>query len=106
MVTGDTLYATECGLIDWYPGSQTGLMVASLNRLLTLLTTGAVDIVLPGHNEVISAQTAELEARKFLEEDTGQRRARKFISRQRANLILGANCYFQLPTKCKDWIAN
>ena len=106
LVTGDTLYTTDCGLIDWYPASQTGLMVSSLNRLLQLLISGAVDIVLPGHNEVISAETAEYEARKFIAEDTAQRRARKFFSRQRANLILGANCYFNLPPMCKDWIAN
>ena len=106
LVTGDTLYTTDCGLIDWYPASQTSLMVSSLNRLLKLLTSGAVDIVLPGHNEVISADTAEREALKFIEEDTRQRRAKKFLSRQRANLVLGANCYFNLPTMCKDWIAN
>lgn len=106
LVTGDTLYATECGLIDWYPASQTNLMVSSLHRLLQLLTSGTVDIVLPGHNEVISAERAEREALKFLEGNTRERRARKFLSRRRASLILGANCHFQLPAMCKDWIAN
>ena len=104
LVTGDTLYETEHGLIDWYPGSQSQLMVRSLNKILDLLNT--VDIVLPGHNEVISSERARAQALRYLEENTLERRMRKCVSRQRARLVLGANVYINLPPACKEWIAN
>ena len=106
LVTGDTLYQTDHGLIDWYPGSESQLMVHSLERILNLLNTGTVDIVLPGHNDVISSDMARCQALRHIEGNTVERRMRKCVSRQRAKLILGANVYVKLPPPCKEWIAN
>ena len=106
LVTGDTLYATDHGLIDWYPASRSHLMLSSVEKILHLLSHGSVKIVLTGHNDVISSETAKYHAVKYIEDNTVQRRIRKSLSRQRANVILGANAYFKMPECCKEWIAN
>ena len=46
------LYCTR--VADWYPGSCTAQMAASVARLVELLRAGpGVDTVLPGHNGVM-----------------------------------------------------
>ena len=101
MVTGDTLYQTDHGLIgkfsdnlkfffyqfdqvfnnnkkinkmflyvfflkDWYPGSDSRLMGKSVEKLLRILENGSlVDVVLPGHNDVIDSKTGTEMVRDF-----------------------------------------
>ena len=45
-------------LKDWYPGSDSRLMGKSVEKLLGILENGSmVDVVLPGHNDVIDSET-------------------------------------------------
>ena len=106
LVTGDTLYQTDHGLIDWYPGSDGKLMEKSVSRLLELIKTEDVGVVLPGHNDVIDGVTAAKFGEMYLEQNTSARRFKKMFSRNRARAVLKANTYFTLPQFCKEIIAN
>ena len=88
LVTGDTLYQTDHGLIDWYPGSDSELMGMSVSRLLELIRTGDVSLVLPGHNDVIDGVTATRYGEMYLEKNTPVRRFYKIFSRNRARVVL------------------
>merc|ERR1712083_1087437 len=57
LATGDTIYQTSHGLIDWYPGSNITMMVSSVKRLLDLARDNTVNTVLTGHNDVIDCTT-------------------------------------------------
>lgn len=56
MVTGDTLYRTDEELIDWYPSSSVSQMAESVERIEALAAQGDLDLVLPGHNEVMEGR--------------------------------------------------
>lgn len=106
LVTGDTLYDTDHGLIDWYPGSDSAAMGASVTRLLELISSSGVGLVCPGHNDVMDGDTAIRAGHTYLEQNTTQRRITKFWSRRRAEIILKSNKYFRLPRYFKETLAN
>ena len=82
-------------------------MSKSLEKILEILQSdSSVDIVLPGHNDVINAETGVKYAQMYLEQNTKERKFHKSFSRTRAKIILGANKYFNLPLNCKEVIAN
>ena len=43
LVTGDTLYHTDHGLIDWYPGSNISQMEESVATLRDIIRSGTVE---------------------------------------------------------------
>ncbi|XP_023322516.1 metallo-beta-lactamase domain-containing protein 2 isoform X2 [Eurytemora carolleeae] len=51
LITGDTLYKTSHGLIDWYPGSSCYRMRSSVEKLVNLCRQHKVETILPGHNQ-------------------------------------------------------
>merc|ERR1719233_448527 len=91
LATGDTIYQTSHGLIDWYPGSNTTMMVNSVKLLLRLAKDNSVNTVLTGHNDVIDSATMVKHGEDYVDGYGWSRRMRKGLSRTRANIVLKAN---------------
>jgi glyoxylase-like metal-dependent hydrolase (beta-lactamase superfamily II) len=105
LITGDTVYATDHELIDWYPGSSVGKMTQSVERILHL--ANAICLALPGHNDVLTKDELEKACENHLRQSSGTgRKWRKGLSRTRANIILAANSRFNLPSQTREWIKN
>jgi len=106
LATGDTLYETDHGLIDWYPGSNSVKMVDSVKRLLELAKLDTINTVLPGHNDVIDSATMVRQGEQYIVQHGWRRRIRKGLSRMRANVILKGNSIVKLPEAFKEVISN
>lgn len=88
LATGDTLYQTDFGLIDWYPGSCDRHMAASVERLACL--SGDVSTVLPGHNGVLDRAGLQEAAEKYLENCHDMtRRVTKGVTRKWTSFSMG-----------------
>ena len=91
------MYATDEELIDWYPGSSTRQMRSSLGRILALVEAGELDVVLPGHNQVLEDRgEMARHCANFME--SGPRWA-KVWSRARAKAVLRMNKMVPIRTK-------
>lgn len=111
LVTGDTVYATDEELIDWYPGSSTLQMNKSVQRIADL--ADQVHWALPGHNDVLD-QHCLIEACQYhLKSSRDWKRlfTKGLVSRPRANFVLAANASqyrHLLPqiffSKAREWI--
>jgi len=107
LATGDTLYPTTHGLIDWYPESRPAEMLESVRRLLQLGASGQVAVVLPGHNQVGPWESVRGVAVDYLAGHGASRCLRKGMSRARATFILGAKAKgWQLGEAWRDAIAS
>ena len=56
LATGDTLYATDEELIDWYPGGSSVTRMGQSVKMLMDLVAGSKEAdftALPGHNQVL-----------------------------------------------------
>ena len=95
LVSGDTLYQTDSELIDWYPGSSVRQMKDSVDKIRKLLTEEGnnLNLVLPGHNDVItSKEEIRRQCERHLEMASRTERVwLKALSRARARMILGLN---------------
>ena len=106
LVTGDTVYATDDELIDWYPGSSVREMAASVKRILEIVRRSDVDLVLPGHNDVLSKDQSIEACERHLKSCATGRIFRKSLSRTRASLFLSLNHFGIGVTKARDWIKH
>ena len=106
LATGDTLYQTSHGLIDWYPGSNTTTMVNSVKKLLELAKDKSINTVLTGHNNVIDCATMVKQGEDYVAGYGWRRRIRKGFSRARANIVLKANSKLNLPEIFRESISN
>jgi len=106
VATGDTLYHTSHGLIDWYPGSSSSQMLASVQRLRDLGEAGSLRTVLPGHNQVGDWASVRGAADSYIAGHGLGRRARKVASRSRAGVVLGARSLGLGMASWREAIAN
>jgi glyoxylase-like metal-dependent hydrolase (beta-lactamase superfamily II) len=106
IATGDTLYQTSHGLIDWYPGSNTTKMQNSVKKLLDMASNKTVNTVLTGHNDVIDCETMVKQGERYIAEHGWNRKIRKGFSRYRANLVLKGNSVMNLPEIFRESISN
>ena len=110
LVTGDTVYATDSELIDWYPpGSSCHAMAKSVLRILDLASSeNQVKLALPGHNDILSREELQQACINHLKSSGKWRVSRKAVSRQRARLILAANAKYPIipPGLTAEWIKH
>ena len=106
LATGDTVYQTSHGLIDWYPGSNTTKMRNSVKKLLDMARDKTVNTVLTGHNDVIDCEAMVKQGEQYIAEDGWNRKIRKGFSRCRANLVLKGNSVMNLPEIFRESISN
>jgi len=106
LVTGDTLYATDHGLIDWYPQSKCLKMKESVEKLKTICEDNKIRTILPGHNQVLTREEGILAANQYLDNFTKARCMKKMMSRARANTFLFVNQYLPLPEACRELMAD
>jgi len=107
LVTGDSLYETDHGLIDWYPGSSCSKMKESVERLLHLCEDRSkVETILPGHNQVLTREEGVRAANFYLDAYSTPRTMRKGLSRMRASCILRCNQTLPLPEFCRELLSN
>ena len=106
LATGDTLYQTSHGLIDWYPGSCSLEMKKSVERLVCLAKEGRVGTVLPGHNNVIESKEMVEIGEHHMEKCDWKRQIRKRMSRLRAMMILKGNTMINMPEIMRQAISN
>ena len=107
LVTGDTVYATDEELIDWYPGSSSLQMTKSVQRIKDL--SDHVNWALPGHNDLLDQDGLKMACDYHLKSSKAWKRIlqKGLVSRPRANFILAANASeyrHLLPLKARDWI--
>ena len=95
MVTGDTVYATDHELIDWYPGSSTIAMESSVTKILNM--SDKVDMALPGHNYVLNRNQLIEACEGHIQSCGKWRTLRKTMSRTRASVILAVNARQNIP---------
>ena len=106
LATGDTIYETSHGLIDWYPGSNTTQMGKSVKKLVDLAKDKTVKTVLTGHNDVIDCATMVALGDHHLAGLGWGRTIRKGFSRARANIVLRGNTMMNLPEIFRESISN
>jgi len=106
LVTGDTLYETTHGLIDWFPQSNCAKMEKSVELIQQLCRQNNVEFILPGHNQVLTCQQGLEAADQYLNSSSPIRTGVKRLSRARANTILALNSVVPLPNNCRDFIEN
>ena len=106
LATGDTVYQTSHGLIDWYPGSNSTKMLDSVKMLLELAKDKTVNTVLTGHNDVIDCATMVKHGEQYIAEHGWGRKIRKGLSRGRANIVLKGNSVMKLPEMFRESISN
>lgn len=103
LATGDTVYATDHELIDWYPpGSSVSDMAKSVERILKLSPT--IELALPGHNHVLNREQFIKACEDHLQKCGSKRQIKKILSRGRARTILFANSRIRLPSYMRYWI--
>jgi len=106
LATGDTIYQTSHGLIDWYPGSNSTKMLNSVKLLLELAKDKTVNTVLTGHNDVIDSAVMVKQGEQYVAEHGWRRKILKGLSRGRANLVLKGNSIMRLPEVFRESISN
>ncbi len=107
LATGDTVYATDHELIDWYPGSSSRQMSSSVTRILEMSPN--IEMALPGHNAVLSKAQLVRACEGHLRSSGKWREMRKaLVSRPRARLVLAMNSFLFLPSSpaAREWIKN
>ena len=103
LATGDTVYATDHELIDWYPpGSSVSDMAKSVERILKLSST--IELALPGHNHVLNREQFIKACEDHLQKCGSKRQIKKILSRGRARTVLFANSRIRLPSYMRYWI--
>ncbi len=61
LATGDTVYATDGELIDWYPGgSSVSAMCSSVKTIAGIVDNDKWFVALPGHNEASNGLYASI----------------------------------------------
>jgi glyoxylase-like metal-dependent hydrolase (beta-lactamase superfamily II) len=109
VATGDTVYATDGELIDWYPpASSVAGMRCSVQRLLEM--GDDIRLALPGHNAVLEGADAfRRNCERHLEmASVTERTVRKsMISRPRAKMLLAVNTHLMpVPDFMRDWMTR
>lgn len=107
LATGDTLYKTDEQLIDWYVGgSSVAQMARSVEKLVDQLPN--IDVVLPGHNEVIEATEAKIHGENYLKMAKGSgRKIKKVFSRFRTSMLIGIHSRGHRVTGfAREWMKN
>ena len=68
--------------------------------------SGEVSLLLPGHNDLLTRHGAVVAAERYIDNHGAGRIARKWASRTRARLVVGAHTCFALPEATRELISS